>query len=184
MVVVLFAERHENDVVWLADEIARAFARGSPERPVALAHDGHGASRSDVEAVARVDTTQLGAREVFDTIRTLADGGATVVAVSSGRTDRALATFDAADRILLVSDLTVSSIRSLQRTIKLCDSLGISRQRTPVVLYDCRDDGGVLPGEAASVLPRQVFAFLSPGPDGPADRAGCDAIVAQLLRGA
>jgi hypothetical protein len=114
-------------------------------------------------------------------MRLLAGQGMAVVSASSGRTERALATFDAADRILLVADLSVPAIRGLQRTIKLCDSLGLSRERTPVVLYDCREDAGISPTEVASVLPREVFAYLPPGPDGPADEGACTALAERLI---
>ncbi len=178
MVVVLFAERQLEEVVRLAGTIARAFAGRAPKGKVAFAYDGNG--HID-EAYRVVDTSSLTPREVFARMRQLSDLGMTVVTASSGRTERALASFDAADRILLVADLSVSAIRGLQRTIKLCDSLGIARERTPVVLYDCREDAGVTPTEAANVLPREVFAFLPPGPDGPADAAACAALVERLL---
>ncbi|MFN8571365.1 MAG: hypothetical protein U0132_04860 [Gemmatimonadaceae bacterium] len=178
MVVVLFAERQLDEVLRLAGMIARAFAGRTPNGHVALAYDGNG-HKDDAYRV--IDTTTLTPREVFVRMRQLADVGMTVVTASSGRTERSLATFDAADRILLVADLSVPSIRGLQRTIKLCDSLGIARERTPVVLYDCREDAGVTPTEAANVLPREVFAFLPPGPDGPADHAACAALVDRLL---
>lgn len=181
MVVVLFAERQVDDVVQLAGAIARAFASRAPKGQVALALDDN--DHPDGAApYLLVDTSRLTPREIFARMRHLADLGITVVSASSGRTERALATFDAADRILLVADLTVPAIRGLQRTIKLCDSLGIARERSPVVLYGCREDAGVTPTEAANVLSREVFAFLQPGVDSPADHASCAALVDRLLQ--
>ncbi|MEP7344433.1 MAG: hypothetical protein ABI877_04175 [Gemmatimonadaceae bacterium] len=180
MVVVLFAERHSEDVVWLAGAMARAFARRAPKREVALALDRLNPATLPPEILA-VDTTGLTPRDIFGRMRQLSAQGMAVVSASTGRTERALATFDAADRILLVADLSVPAIRGLQRTIKLVDSLGLTHQRTPVVLYDCREDAGISPSEVASVLSREVFALLPPGSDGPADEAACAALVDRLL---
>ncbi len=180
MVVVLFAERHSDDVVWLAGAMARAFARRAPKREVALALDRLDPGTLPSE-ILLVDTSDLTPREVFSRMRQLADHGMAVVSASTGRTERALATFDAADRILLVADLSVPAIRGLQRTIKLVDSLGLARERTPVVLYDCREDSGLSPAEVARVLSRDVFALLQPGADGPADESACAALVDRLL---
>lgn len=166
--------------MWLAGAMARAFARHAPERQVALALDGLRPGTCTPE-IMPVDTTGLTSPEVFSRMRQLADRGMSVVSASTGRTERALAAFDAADRILLVADLSVSSIRGLQRTIKLVDSLGLARQRTPVVLYDCRDDAGILPSEVARVLSREVFALLPRGLDGPADESACGALIDRLL---
>lgn len=180
MVIVLFAERHSENVVWLAGAMARAFCRRDPARQVALALDGVNPSAVPQEILA-VDTAQLTPREIFSQMRQLAERGIPVVSASSGRTERALATFDAADRILLVSDLSVPAIRGLQRTIKLVDSLGLAPDRTPVVLYDCREDAGISPSDVANVLSREVFALLQPGDDGPADASACTALVDRLL---
>jgi hypothetical protein len=160
--------------------MARAFAKRAPNREVALALDGLGPGTVPPE-ILPVDTTGLSPREIFSRMRRLADDGTAVVSASTGRTERALATFDAADRILLVADLSVPSIRGLQRTIKLVDSLGLAPERTPVVLYDCRDDAGISPSEVAGVLSREVFALLQPGSDGPADDVACADLVDRLL---
>lgn len=182
MVVVLFSERQLEDVARLAGAVARAFASRVRDGEVALAYDGDGASRTNEFRI--IDTSTLTPREIYAKLRHLAELGMTVVSPASGRTERALASFDAADRILLVADLSVAAIRGLQRTIKLCDSLGIARDRTPVVLYDCREDAGITPTEAASVLSRDVFAFLPPGANAPADQTSCLALVDRLLAGA
>jgi MinD-like ATPase involved in chromosome partitioning or flagellar assembly len=180
MVVVLFAERSSEDVVWLAGAIARAFARRTPQHPVALALDGLEPETIPPEILA-VDTSGLAPREIVSRIRQLAHDGTSVVSASTGRTERTLATFDAADRILLVADLSVPSIRGLQRTLRLVDSLGLAPERTPVVLYNCREDAGISPSEVAGVLSREVFAMLQPGGDGPADEAACATLVDRLF---
>ncbi|MBV6522122.1 MAG: hypothetical protein MNPFHGCM_02268 [Gemmatimonadaceae bacterium] len=181
MVVVLFAERHSDDIAWLAVGLAHGFVQTGGNPRVALALD----DMSDLvvsSLVLTVDIASLSPREASRRLRELAGKGYQVVSASSGRNERALAFLDAADRILLVADLSVPSVRGLQRTIKLVDSLGLPPDRTPVVLYRCRDDAALSPSEVAGVLSRDVFAQLQSGVDGPADAAACAALADRLLQ--
>jgi hypothetical protein len=184
MVVILFAERHADEVEWLAATVAAALARtrrGGATAGVALAR-ATGSAPPPPNGVTSHDLSELTPREMAERLRHLTSDGTFVVGAATGRTERALACFDAADVILLVADLTVPAIRGLQRSIKLCDSLGIARDRARVVLYDCREDAPVALGDAMGAIKRDIFAALPPGHDGPADMSSCLALAQRLLQ--
>lgn len=71
--------------------------------------------------------------------------------------DRTLAAFDAADRIVLVTQLLVPALRSTKRTLELCERLGYSDSKI-FVTVNRHHSGDVLSlGDAKDVLGREVF---------------------------
>jgi pilus assembly protein CpaE len=71
--------------------------------------------------------------------------------------DRTLAAFDAADRIVLVTQLIVPALRSTKRTLELCERLGYPDSKLFVVV-NRHHSGDVLSlADAKDVLGRDVF---------------------------
>jgi len=71
--------------------------------------------------------------------------------------DRTLAAFDAADRIVFVTQLTVPALRSTKRTLELCERLGYPESKLFVVLNRYHSGDVVTPADAKEVLGREVF---------------------------
>ena len=63
-----------------------------------------------------------------------ANFGATVADCEHHLSERTLTALDAADRILLVSELSLASLRSTQRTLGLCRRLGYDEQKLCVII--------------------------------------------------
>ena len=71
--------------------------------------------------------------------------------------DRTLAAFDAADRIVLVTQLTVPALRATKRSLELCERLGYPDSKLFVVVNRFHSGDVVTPGDAKDVLGREVF---------------------------
>jgi pilus assembly protein CpaE len=71
--------------------------------------------------------------------------------------DRTLAAFDAADRIVFVTQLTVPALRSTKRTLELCERLGYSESKTFVLVNRFHSGDVVTLSDAKDVLGRDVF---------------------------
>jgi len=81
----------------------------------------------------------------------------TVVDCEHHMSDRTLAAFDAADRIVLVTQLLVPALRSTKRTLELCSRLGYVDSKLFVVV-NRHHSGDVLSlNDAKDVLGREVF---------------------------
>ena len=93
--------------------------------------------------------------------------GFTVVDCEQHISDRTLSAFDAADRLLLVTQLNVPSLRSTKRALELCDRLGYPEGKVEVVVNRYQSGEVVTAGDAAEVLGRPVFFRL------PNDYKGC-----------
>jgi pilus assembly protein CpaE len=71
--------------------------------------------------------------------------------------DRTLAAFDAADRIVLVTQLTVPALRSTKRSLELCERLGYPDAKLFVVVNRFHSGDVVTVNDARDVLGREVF---------------------------
>ena len=71
--------------------------------------------------------------------------------------DRSLAALDAADRILLLTELKVAALRSAQRMITVFRRLGYPNEKLSVVVNRYQSEDVVSPGEAAEVLKSEIF---------------------------
>ena len=150
--------------------------------------DGRQGAARDLERgqVVRVDATQISAEEYRATriavlealigpvtqidpkrrmfwvmgqpVRLMSDA---VVALSGAPSEQALAAFDASDRVLLVSDPSVASIRGTQRALKLCGSLGYGADKTAIVLHDFDEHAPLAPADAAVAFKREIYFTLS-----------------------
>ena len=74
--------------------------------------------------------------------------------------ERTLAALDAADRILLVTQLNVAALRSTQRTIAQFGRLGLVDERVSVVVNRHESTGAISVGDAAELLEREMFVKL------------------------
>ena len=71
--------------------------------------------------------------------------------------DRTLAAFDAADKIVLVTQLTVPALRAAKRTLELCERLGLPDAKQFIVVNRFHSGDVVTPADAKDVLGREVF---------------------------
>ncbi|MEO6445613.1 MAG: hypothetical protein ABIZ91_08250 [Gemmatimonadaceae bacterium] len=105
----------------------------------------------------------------------------TLVALCGAPNEQVLAAFDASDRVLLLCDPSVASIRGTQRTLKLCGSLGYGIEKTAVVLHDFPDDGPLSPADAAAALRREILWAIPARAAGQAAREAAFAALAARL---
>jgi pilus assembly protein CpaE len=71
--------------------------------------------------------------------------------------ERTLSAFDAADRIVLVTQLTIPALGSTKRTLELCERLGYPESKIFVVVNRHHSGDIVAVGDAKEVLRREVF---------------------------
>jgi pilus assembly protein CpaE len=81
----------------------------------------------------------------------------TVVDCEHHPTDRTLTAFDAADRIVVVTQLNVAAIRSAQRTLALFRRLGYDDDKIVVVANRAQPSDLISADDAARVLERELF---------------------------
>jgi pilus assembly protein CpaE len=74
--------------------------------------------------------------------------------------ERTLAALDAADRILLVTQLNVAALRSTQRTMAQFGRLGLVDERVSVVVNRHEGGGAISIKDAAELLERDAFVKL------------------------
>lgn len=84
----------------------------------------------------------------------------TVVDCEHDMTDRALAVLDHADRIVLLTHLTVPAVRSLQRTLDLFSRLGYPDAKVALVVNRHGAKGDITLGDFQKVVQRQILATL------------------------
>jgi pilus assembly protein CpaE len=75
-------------------------------------------------------------------------------------TDRTLAALDAADRIVLVTQLNVAALRGTQRTISLCQRLGYGDDKLVVVVNRHQSTEVLTPSDASTLLNMPLFHLL------------------------
>jgi len=74
--------------------------------------------------------------------------------------ERTLAALDAADRIVLVTQLNVGALRSTQRTVQLCTRLGYSKEKVCVVVNRFQSGEVLSPADAEEVLKAPIYFKL------------------------
>lgn len=74
--------------------------------------------------------------------------------------DRTLAALDAADRIVLVTQLSVPALRGTQRTLGICRRLGYPNDKLCVVVNRHQSGEVISPAEASEVLKSEIFFKL------------------------
>lgn len=74
--------------------------------------------------------------------------------------ERTLAALDAADRIVLVTQLSVPALRSTQRTLQLFERLGYPEGRVTIVVNRSDAQSALKTSDAESVLGRPIFWSL------------------------
>ena len=74
--------------------------------------------------------------------------------------ERTLAALDAADRIVLVTQLSVGALRSTQRTIALCSRLGYPKDKVCVVVNRFQSGEVLSPADAEEVLKAHIYFKL------------------------
>lgn len=84
----------------------------------------------------------------------------TVIDCEHAMSDRTLAALDAADRVVLVTQLNVPALRSTQRTLALCQRLGYPDEKVHVVVNRHQSSDIVSVSDATAVLGRDIFHRL------------------------
>ena len=77
--------------------------------------------------------------------------------------ERTLAAFDAADRILLVTEGAVASLRGVQRVLRLCRRLNYPDEKMCVVVNRADSPGSLAAADIAAVLKRELFWRIPTG---------------------
>ena len=75
-------------------------------------------------------------------------------------TDRTLSALDAADKIVLVTQLNVAALRGTQRTISLCQRLGYGDDKIAVVVNRHQSSEVLTPSDASTLLNMPIFHLL------------------------
>jgi pilus assembly protein CpaE len=75
-------------------------------------------------------------------------------------TDRSLAALDAADKIVLVTQLNVAALRGTQRTISLCERLGYGEDKLAIVVNRHQSNEVLTPSDASTLLNMPIFHLL------------------------
>lgn len=167
MVLTVYADRRSSEVGDIGHRLAEALTVLVTPSDVALL--GPHSSRAHVRGVRRSTLDDVSHAGVIE--KWLASDGracaVAVVALAGPPAEHVIAAFDASDRVLLLGDPSVSSMRGMQRTLKLFHSLGYSIARSAVVLYDFGDDAPLAPDDASHALKREIFWTL-PGLSAPA----------------
>ena len=175
MVITLYADRRTLDIADIAGRLARALAPRFPAPGAVVATTtpggGHAHHRLDGVPYAAFPPGATPAEIVSDLHRLAAQYPVTLVAWSGAPTEQALAACDSSQRVILVSDPSVASIRATQRALKLCSSLGYDAGKVCVVLHGFDADGALGPRDAAGVLKREIFWVLPGTRDGERDAA-------------
>ncbi len=86
--------------------------------------------------------------------------GFTVVDCEHNMTDRALAILDSADRIVLLTHLTVPAVRSLQRTLDLFSRLKYPEDKVQLVVNRHGAKGDITLGDFQKVIQREILTTL------------------------
>lgn len=71
--------------------------------------------------------------------------------------ERTLAALDAADRILLVTQLTVPALRAVQRSLALCQRLGYPEEKVLIVVNRLQSGDVLTAADASSLLKHELF---------------------------
>lgn len=108
-------------------------------------------SGEDAEADDAIDGTVTTA--ILDHLR--ANFACTVVDCEHHLGERTLAALDAADRVLLVTQLNVAALRSTQRTLTLLQRLGYPDEKTQVVVNRYKSGDALSVADATQVLRRE-----------------------------
>lgn len=72
-------------------------------------------------------------------------------------TERTVAALDTADRILLITELSVPALRSTQRTLSLCQRLGYLDEKLCVIVNRYQSGELLTPADAEEVLGHEIF---------------------------
>ena len=75
-------------------------------------------------------------------------------------TDRTLAALDAADKIVLVTQLNVAALRGTQRTVELCERLGYGDDKLVIVVNRHQANEVLTPSDASTLLNKPIFHLL------------------------
>jgi pilus assembly protein CpaE len=134
----------------------RLWVLAAPERPEA-----------DEEVDANVSTTVVKQmRAAFNY---------TVLDCEHRLNDRTLAALDAADRIILLTELKVAALRAAQRMIGVFRRLGYPNEKLGIVVNRYQSEDVVSPSEAAEVLKTDIF-FRLPNDYPTSSRAATDGV--------
>jgi len=97
-------------------------------------------------------------KNLFDTLRTMYDY--IIVDTSSALNDIALTMLDAADRIILVAQQTLPSLKNVSRSLNLAESLEYEPEKTWLVINRVSDKQGIPVKNISATLKRPVVMTI------------------------
>lgn len=148
--IAVYGTRSDVGVSTVAAALAVAF-RSLDAREVGFVElNGRGAAPDAKTVTATLDTM----RDRFPV---------SVAELGHQVTERTLAAFDVADRILLVTEGAVPSLRGMQRVLRLCRRLNYPDEKMCVVVNRFDAPGAMSPSDVAAALRREVYWKI---PDG------------------
>jgi Flp pilus assembly CpaE family ATPase len=144
-VIAVYGTRADVGVTTIATALALAF-RSLEGNDVGLAELGaRTAAVSDAKAVTATLEVMRGRFAV------------SVAELGHQVSERALAAFDVADRIVIVTEAAVPSLRATQRVLRLCHRLNYPDEKMCVVVNRFDAPGALSPADIAVALRREVF---------------------------
>ncbi|MGQ0650344.1 MAG: hypothetical protein ACT4P7_22615 [Gemmatimonadaceae bacterium] len=184
MIVTVYSDRRTPDLAVVAHDLALAFSRLLPGQDIALFVDG-AVIRSTPDADFTLEPQSLPAN-LRGALSRFADASHAVVGLIGPVTEQAITAFDLSDRILVVTDSSVSSLRAAQRTFKFCSEVGYpARKVLAVHLHEDPVPAAMDCAAVARVLKRDVFCGLPRGARGrETARAAHAELAAHVLRSA
>ena len=114
------------------------------------------AAAEEVDAVEALDVATAG--RLFEVIRS--DHASTVVDTDHHFSDQTIAALDAAERVILVTQLDVSALRSTQRTLGVFSRLGFTNDKLLIVANRRSDRDRISKSDAESVLGKPISVVL------------------------
>ena len=178
MVVTIYADRPATAVANAAAMLAASFARAGAHRVALIAHATPTEVPGDVAFHAMSATDANAFPALLVALRRQHD--IIVLAPAHGSSEHTFLALDHADNVLLLSDLSVAALRDLQRTLRLCVSLGHPYDKPRVVLHGVNAGGDVAPNEAAAAVKREIYWQL-PALDSPAAAENMDGLALKLI---
>ena len=179
MIVALYADRRTRDVAVVAHDLALALRSRSPRRAVALFVDDV-ATRSVGNSEFVIAAREL-PRNLRIAVAAHGDADHLVLGLTGPVTEQVVTAFDLSQRIVVVTDSAVGSVRTAQRTFRFCASVGYPAAKVLAVhLHGGPEDAALDCASIAKALRRDVFCGLPRGRE-PMRRAAYTALAGRVL---
>jgi hypothetical protein len=181
MIVSLHADRRTPAVAAVAHDLAMALQAQAPGRAVSLFVDRAAAARA--RGGEFVIVPRLLPPNLRPALAALGDADHAVLGLVGPVTEQVMTAFDLSERILVLTDSAVASLRTAQRTFRFCASVGYPAAKVLAVHLHGESGPGTLDCvSVARALKRDVFCGIPLAPASrPTRRAACRELAARVL---